>query len=391
MPAATPNGLQSASRGYFGILGEVTCPGVYELPHDCTFGQLLRRAGGVTRDATGNTRVFRGGRVAQQLFVASSDAVALSPGDLIVIERTGTRQPASRPPAVAPAPHAAEVQIGFLNLIDRPVVVRMPGELASPARIVELLRQSPELVEGVRVVGPSRRDAGRAPDSSSEAGLLPSGTVLIFPAHRIRVASLPSLPDPIAPPGKQPDLSSGAESPTTSTKSPQRIEAPPVSRVDVSANCRAESTGLAPAGPPPQEQIERLIHAGEAAARSRFRNVAPREWERAQRQAAEHLHTRPYFSFFVLAGTAVLAMLLTVGSMVRRWINVAQWQQRNPTACVLPPAPTLFAPEGANRPIRVDANLPRTRLGIDLAVFERARARHAQGLAAQPDPAPKAA
>src|ERR1700733_10429699 len=94
MPAATPNGLQSASRGYFGILGEVTCPGVYELPGDCTFGQLLRRAGGVTRDATGNTRVFRGGRVAQQLFVASSDAVALSPGDLIVIERRGTRQPA---------------------------------------------------------------------------------------------------------------------------------------------------------------------------------------------------------------------------------------------------------------------------------------------------------
>jgi hypothetical protein len=44
-----------------------------------------------------------------------------------------------------------------------------------------------------------------------------------------------------------------------------------------------------------------------------------------------------------------------------------------------------------NRPIRVDANLPQTRLGIDLAVFERARTRQTQGSLAHPDPTPRAA
>jgi hypothetical protein len=397
MPAATANRPGAASRAYCGIFGEVTRPGVYELPADSTFGQLLQSAGGITPDANGNARVFRGARLAQQLFVASSDSATLYPGDLVLVEGSATRRPASRLSTVVPAPRATEVQLGFLNLLDRPVVVKMPRDLASPARIVELLGQSPALVEDIRIVGPVRREERRTPESNSETGLLPSGTVLIFPAHRVRVASLPSLPAPIALTPEQPKLSSAVDPPASSTESPQRTEGQDAAPVAGGANNQTESNHPAVAGTPPQEQIERLIHASASARslaqrpRSRFRNVAPDEWEWAKRQTAERIHARSYFSFFVLAGVAVLTMLLTIGSMALRWINSVRSQKRGQTAGVLPPAPALFAPEGANRPIRVDANLPQTRLGIDLAVFERARDRHTQGPAARPDPTPKAA
>src|SRR5271154_5316884 len=70
VPVGTPSSPRPAAHAYFGILGEVVCPGVYELPPGATFGQLVSRAGGITPDANGNSRVFRGGRVAQQLFVS---------------------------------------------------------------------------------------------------------------------------------------------------------------------------------------------------------------------------------------------------------------------------------------------------------------------------------
>jgi hypothetical protein len=397
MPAAKANRPGAASRTYCGIFGEVSRPGVYELPADRTFEQLLRSAGGITADANGNARVFRGARLAQHLFVASSGSATLYPGDLILVEGSERRQSAAKLAKVAPAPPAAEVQLGFLKLLDRPVVVRMPRDLASPARIVELLGQSPVLVEGIRIVGPARRDERRAPESNSETGLLPSGTVLIFPAHRVRAASLPSLPAPIALTPEQAKLSSTIDPPTSSAESAQQTEAQNAAPVAVSANGKTDSNRPAVAGMPPQEQIERLIHS-HASVRSlvrrpgsRFRNVAPDEWEWAERQTAERVPARSYFSFFVLAGVAVLTMLLTIGSMVVRWINAGRSSERGQTAGILPPAPALFAAEGANRPIRVDANLPQTRLGIDLAVFERARARHSQGPAARPDPTPKAA
>jgi hypothetical protein len=163
---ATQERPQTATQpACFGILGEVARPGVYQLPAHCTFGQLVQYAGGVTCDANGNARVFRGARVAQQLFVASSASETLYPGDLIVIERSAMTAATShaRPryaaggsmASRAAVPRAAEVQIGFLNLIDRPVVVKMLREQASPARIGELLRQPAELIENVRIVGPS--------------------------------------------------------------------------------------------------------------------------------------------------------------------------------------------------------------------------------------------
>jgi hypothetical protein len=418
-PAVKNEGSRSAARSaYFGILGEVACPGVYELPADCTFGQLVRCAGGITHDSDGNARVIRGARFAQQLFVASSDSAVLYPGDFVVIERSAAEHSATKLPkqsrpagfnaSVAPAPQATEVQIGFLNLIDRPVVMKIRRELASPARIVELLGQPPELVENIRIVAPSRNNARRSVNPDCDANLVRCGTVLIFPAHSVRLASLPLLPDPIVPSQSRPTslLSTAAPLPPrvdTDGSQSGRVEATHHSgtqvaapRMSVSAICRTEPAPRANGGVPPQEQIERLIYAPESTKSmsqmlgSPFRNVAQKEWER-RRQGEKSSHTRPYFFFFVLAGAAVLAMLFTIGSMGLRWINAARSWERDQTTGILPPGPALSPVTGVNRQIRIDANQPQTRLGIDLAVFERARARHTPGAASLPDPTPKAA
>ncbi len=82
--AGTPDSRPQSSLAYYGILGEVARPGVYQLSTGCTLGQLVSCAGGLTGNANGNARVLRGARLAEQFFVAASEAAVLSPGDLIV-------------------------------------------------------------------------------------------------------------------------------------------------------------------------------------------------------------------------------------------------------------------------------------------------------------------
>jgi hypothetical protein len=396
-PATTSSDSTTAAHAYFGVLGEVGCPGVYELPGTCTFGRLVGCAGGVTAEANGNARVLRGGRAGQQLFVASSASAVLYPGDLIVIDRDGTKLSAAKSPGIASAPQPTEVQLAFLNVLDRPVVVRMPRDQASPARIVELLGQPPALVGDLRIVGPSRPEERRASVPTSAINLLASGSVLIFPAHRVRAASLPPLPEPIPLLKPQAILASKTEAAVASTDAPSPSEAQIAAPVSEVAPHSAESDRPRASGPPSQEQIERLIYARRAGRSvSRMSGASLHQLARGDRmreelEAARRPRARPYLSFFVLAGTAVLAMLVTIGSMARRWINLSRAPGRKQMACIVSPAPTLVELEGVNRPLRVDANLPQTRLGIDLAVFERARARQTQGSVAHPDPTPRAA
>lgn len=101
-----------ARPAYFAVLGEVASPGVYELPTGCTLAQLVRSAGGITRDADGNARVFRGARLAERLFVASSESAILYPGDLILIDRRATGQSANKLPR--------NCEVNWVSQLDRP-------------------------------------------------------------------------------------------------------------------------------------------------------------------------------------------------------------------------------------------------------------------------------
>jgi len=344
----------------------VASPGVYELPTGCTLGQFVRCAGGITRDADGNARVFRGARLAERLFVASSESAMLYPGDLILIDRRATGQSASK------FSSHSEVQIGFLNLIDRPVVMKMPGDQASLARIVEFLRQPPELVDQIQIVGRSPKNGRRSADPERDAALLASGTVLIFPKRSVRLASVPRLPDPIAPAQSRPINAAGllAHSEESARRSGTQAPGPDTSR---------DAIG----------RTDPNLPAGSRLSGSPFRNVAPRDWESQRIRDEERSHARPNVFFFVLAGTAALVMMLTISSMGSRWINEVRSRDSDRPSAILPAPPTLSPLAGVNRPIRVDTNQPQTRLGIDLAVFERVKARHTQGTCS--DPAPKAA
>jgi hypothetical protein len=377
----------AARPAYFAILGAVASSGVYELPADCTLGQLVRHAGGVTRDADGNARVFRRARLAERLFVASSEPAILYPGDLIVIDRRGTDQSANN------SARKSEVQIGILNLIERPVVMTVAGDQATLMRIVEFLRQRLELVEEIHVVGPSRKSVRRSADPEREADFLSCGTVLIFPKSSVRLAALPPLPDPIAPVRSSFSVNAAgvpAHSEEPTRRSETQVPAPGATGGAIG---RSDPNLPTPGGTPPQEWIERLIHANTAGVSSRvsgspFRNVAPKDWEAQRLRDEDRSHARSNVFFFVVAGTAALVMFVTLGAMGSRWINESRSRDSEQLA-ILPAPPTLSPLAGVNRPIRVDLNQPQTRLGIDLAVFERVRARPEQGTCS--DPTPKAA
>jgi hypothetical protein len=144
---------------------------------------------------------------------------------------------------------------------------------------------------------------------------------------------------------------------------------------------------------PPQDVIERLIHARALRTASREsasrRNVAREDWVRLR--GAERPHRQLSFFYFVLAGTAVLMMFMTLSSMAQRHLADSRMRQESRMFGILPTGPLLTASAVASRTICIDANQPQTRLGIDLAIFERARVRHTLDSATLRDPTPRAA
>ncbi len=121
------------------------------------------------------------------------------------------------------------------------------------------------------------------------------------------------------------------------------------------------------------------------------RNVSRQEWDREERLSAERARSRPYIFFFVIAGTATLAIAFTIGSMGLRGLRSIRSRRRAIAAGLVPPVPTFAELTPGTRILRVDVNQPQTRLALDLAVFEQAQARRAQRATSLLDHTPKAA
>jgi SLBB domain len=369
----------------FGVLGEVARPGVYRLPVSCTLGELVAQAGGVTNKANGNARAFHGVRLAQQFFIATSESQILCPGDLIVVECDSTAKSAPSPLARKEVQRLQEstrlgsdVQIGLLNLIDRPVVIKVPAEQASLSHAVETLGQPADLIDRIRVVEP-KVDSHDPAEVDAETHCLRSGTVLIFPSHIVSAASLPSLPGPIA---WRPLAASAASS------------SPDAPRAELTgmrvANAAAALISTPPDHEPRRPTIATLVHRRHPAIDSPYRNVSPEEAARMRRAEEEQAEGRSYFFFAILAGIASWAILMTVGAMVRRWLEASRagTASRLSAGAAFPPAPLLTLGKGSRRPLRIDARQSQTRLALDLAIFQRAVARQA---AAQSDDPPSRA
>ncbi len=201
------------SEVYAGILGEIAKPGVYRLEaNGLSLQNVIRRAGGLTDEASGTIRIVRQDRIVESFFFNPQANIALLAGDLLVIESKRTQAAVSklyetdpRLRAMYAQPSAGDrvdkpssgsgVQVAFVNVLERPVIVKLKYENARVGHVVQMLDQPIELAQAVRVIGPDRLLSQNAAPQPIDASLA-DGTVLVFPRNAINRSKLPSLPVP---------------------------------------------------------------------------------------------------------------------------------------------------------------------------------------------------
>lgn len=182
--------FESSQPPYVGLLGQIAKPGVYEIERRGTLlSDLVQNVGGMAKDASGQFRIIRNGRPGQSTSYAGASNFELMAGDLIVADA----RPAQYRQGSAKET-ADSVQVGFVNLLDRPVVLKLKVEHARLPEILSMMRQDPSLASLVKVVAPlGQRGYGQAHADAT----LASETVLIFPPNSVKTDRLTSLPQPI--------------------------------------------------------------------------------------------------------------------------------------------------------------------------------------------------
>lgn len=186
--------LETAQQPYVGLLGQIARPGVYEIERRGTvvLADLLEDIGGLAKDASGQFRIIRNGRPGQTTSYSGAAQFELMAGDLIIADAQPS-QIGQRATNVKTTSDDA-VQIGFVNLVDRPVVLKLRNERATVFEILTTMGQDQSLASQIKIVTPaSQRFQGQPrPDSK-----LVSETVLIFPQNSVKKsAALESLPEP---------------------------------------------------------------------------------------------------------------------------------------------------------------------------------------------------
>jgi hypothetical protein len=419
---SSQNGSQRAI--YLGVMGEVAHPAAYAARADWTLTELIKRAGGITPHANKTVRIFRGGLLTEQVFLGSGEAPALSPNDLIVVGSRGPSGPrmtpvdASRglneqapvsqaPVSQAPVSQApvSAVQIAFVGLIDRPVIVKMPGDQATLARIVELLGQPADCAAKIRLFAPLGAGPRDADSIDQATRPLDSGTVLVFSPPSIRLETLPALPEPIAeispqssatPTPRPPDSKRG-DSNVSDPKGPETLPADPKGArsphpLEVTAMLtvgpeEADHSVIDRSARPPDitlhaepERARRPLVPSDGATQSAMIESVP---ARSSGEPHRDSHAgRMVALMAVMSAVAGLAMLLTFVSIVQRWMESGKlpFRRQSGTASrgssalsATASVPIPAAPAGlVGRPIRIDAGQPITRLSVDLAAIERA-------------------
>jgi hypothetical protein len=200
----------AAGEVYAGILGEIAKPGVYRLEaNGLSLQNVIRRAGGLTEEASGTIRIVRQDRIVESFFFNPQANIALLAGDLLVIESKRTQAAVSnlyetdpqlravyaKSGELADKPLRSRVWVAFVNVLDRPVIVPVKQENARVGHLVQMLDQPIELAQAVRVIGPDRLLSQNGSPQPIDASLT-DGTVLYFPRNSINRAKLPSLPVP---------------------------------------------------------------------------------------------------------------------------------------------------------------------------------------------------
>ncbi len=184
--------VDTAQQPFVGLLGQVARPGVYEIERRGTLlGDLLQNMGGLAKDASGQFRIIRNGRPGQTTSYSGAAQLELMAGDMIVADA----QPSQFGQRATNAKQASAdaVQIGFVNLVDRPVVLKLNSEHATVYEILSIMRQDQNLASQIKIVVPSSQRGQGQPRLDTT---LASETVLIFPPYSVKTERLALLPEP---------------------------------------------------------------------------------------------------------------------------------------------------------------------------------------------------
>ena len=201
----------NSAENYIGILGEIAKPRVYKVSAQAlNLQSVIRIAGGMTDDASGTIRVVRQDRIVESIFFNPQSNLPLLLGDLLIVESKRIQAAFSRlyeadPQRRAEYAQAAQaavkgsdpsgIQLAFVNVLDRPVIVKVKHEHATLSQVVQKLDQPIELAQSVRVIGPERMLSQGATTQPIDTTIA-DGSVLVFPTNAINRSKLPSLPVP---------------------------------------------------------------------------------------------------------------------------------------------------------------------------------------------------
>lgn len=201
----------NSAENFVGILGEIAKPRVYKVNAQALDLQsIIRIAGGMTDDASGTIRIVRQDRIVESIFFNPQANLPLLPGDLLIVEskriqaafsRLYEADPQTRSKYAQAADAAVKgadpsgIQLAFVNVLDRPVIVKVEHEHATLAQVVQKLDQPIELAQSVRVIGPERLLSQGATAQPIDT-VIADGSVLVFPVSAVNRSKLPSLPIP---------------------------------------------------------------------------------------------------------------------------------------------------------------------------------------------------
>lgn len=198
-------GVVSPAMQYIALMGQVSQPGVYECRAPIELSDVVKRAGGLTGDASGNIRLVRQGRSGQQMRFSPDVRFQLVAGDLLIADGkpNGFAQTGSAGATGvvqngigASARRSGVIQIGIVQLLDWPVVLEIPSHRATVRDVWGLLNQPPTSAAPVTVLKPGAGQQTVAVNQTPPVALT-SGTVLVFDRRSIIATTLPVLPQPI--------------------------------------------------------------------------------------------------------------------------------------------------------------------------------------------------
>jgi hypothetical protein len=180
---------QREPRKYIAVMGEVAVPGVHAVMTETPMlSDFVKQAGGLTSRANGAVRVVRNGRTILNSHASTDLQIRLLPGDVVIAAGKNSSEPIIVPNSVPrPVQERAPVEIALVNLIERPVLLKLRPRHASLAALLQLLGQHPNVGRFVRIV------------ASGQSGRLQNGSVLVFDRRVVDARRIPPLPNPIVP------------------------------------------------------------------------------------------------------------------------------------------------------------------------------------------------